>query len=131
MMENEIPKYKKKSKKRTPKKHNHAHDWQPCVYEYQERVYWAPNSGPQLREELGLYCSICGKTNFDRTRWVISTEEFNPRFGRVIRQELTMEGKTQLNRETRTYPTIHLDADNCADAIFTKYIELPKIEEEA
>ena len=55
--ENDIPKYRKKTHKKSTKKSNHKHDKIPC------RVHYNSMYGNKIMEYdlLGWYCSICGK----------------------------------------------------------------------
>lgn len=58
----DIPRYKKKTKRpRTPKS-NHKHIYQNCVFKYGDVLFW--NKHGFVNEErmsIGTYCPICGK----------------------------------------------------------------------
>lgn len=98
--------YKKKAKKNNPKKFDHKHVPEPCVIEYVsprlDRGYgFVPTPAATIRN----YCPICGKICSPKyDRWWQDLP-----YGKYIRQSKTEEHLRELNPETRTLPTFHLD----------------------
>jgi hypothetical protein len=114
----EMP-YRKKSKGKHIKKSNHKHRFEPCVFEYESKRFDRHKGYvPSTEVSLGSYCPICGKVSLSLSgepgRWVSST-----RHSAFWRNEYTEEAKRELNKETRTLPTFHLD-----DYFSQKYVEV-------
>lgn len=106
IVENEIPKYKKKARKHTPKKANHEHEYAFCVYEY-EGFALGEASGmyKTLEKSIGTYCRICGKIGDVHTRdpkWVLNSAVFNR--GVAVGYKYNDEALAQMNPDTRTLP---------------------------
>ena len=60
--ENDIPKYKKKSLKKPPKKSDHKHRYEECGLEIPK--YWYVYNHPNKTDVeclRGRYCIVCGK----------------------------------------------------------------------
>ncbi len=100
-LEEEVPRYRKKSRKGSPPKSNHKHKYERCVFVYPEPDYRAilRNGRNEEREcrTLGTYCPICGKIGNIALFWSQS--------------DLTDENARQLNPQTSTLPTFRID--NC------------------
>lgn len=63
MLEDEVPRYRKKAKSHAPTKSDHKHTYAPCVVQYPGSHYWS----------TGSYCAVCGKirvTTKDMLRWL-------------------------------------------------------------
>ena len=64
----EVPKYKKKAKKNTPKKASHKHEWEPVILGYpklklsQERGFFSDEEKVYVR---GGRCIICGRLDLN------------------------------------------------------------------
>jgi len=112
--------YKKKSKKRTPKKANHKHEFADCIFEYDGlRLDDAHGFQPQPREWFGKYCRICGKIGgLEYEKWVKQHHKLRID-GTGIARDLTDKAASELNPETRTLPTFRVD-----DIYGQKYIKL-------
>ena len=121
----EIPRHKKKSQVKPPKKAKHKHDYEPCVLEF---------NGCRISREHGItydkseaiisaYCPVCGKVGAlpDMERWYATRYISHPVFHRIIESYETDECKRELNPETRTLPTFWVE-----DRWFTKYVEVPE-----
>lgn len=56
-----IPKYKKKSTRKPPKKSKHKHIYKDCLLK--SKIAFKYNTGERIvdRLHLGNYCTICGK----------------------------------------------------------------------
>lgn len=121
----EVPKYKKKSKSKTPEKAKHKHDYQDCVYEWDNPTgKFDRDRGFVPRHEImgGTYCSICGKIGqmgTENFNWYVGVKEAHSYFGYVFSTELSERAKQEINPETRTLPTFYL-YDNWKQ----KFIEL-------
>ena len=107
-----IPRYKKKSKKKPPKKSKHKHIFEPCVLEYPRDWFKKPHEqNGEVNMAIGLYCPLCGKVG--HFNWV----EFEfIGFNDPIPEEIEME----LNPQTRTLTTFL-----CKDP-FQKFVDIEK-----
>ena len=121
----EIPRHKKKSRAKPPKKANHKHYYEPCVLEF---------DGCRISQEHGItydkpeaiisaYCPVCGKVGSlpDMERWYATRYVSNAVHLRLIEQYETDECKRELDQKTRTLPTFWVE-----DRWFTKYVEVPE-----
>jgi len=113
----EIPKYRKKSKKSPPKKAKHKHHYESCVYKYtlyREDQMLPFDNWDRWRFSIGTYCPECGKigTVIDSS-WYVSSDRY---FGRY--HEWSDRAVAEFNEETRTLPFF------CVDSIFAKYVDL-------
>lgn len=120
-MNEEVMPYRKKAKKKTPKKSDHKHWFKTCVVEY---------VGKEFKKERGFvevasaairdYCPVCGKVQYpEPERWWTDLK-----YGSLgwYREE-TKEYLKELNPETRTLPTFHIDYD-----IFDlKFVDLSEV----
>lgn len=114
----EIPKYRKKAKKNTPKKSKHKHIYEPCVFEYHVSVPWNPQA---TNKTIGSYCRICGKMGsmMDRERWI---EEVHNSYGYF--PVWTKEAEAEFDKKTRTLPYYFING------LFTqKYVEVEGVGE--
>lgn len=117
----DIPKYKKKSNKKPPKKADHKHLCEPCIIVRPEDWYKKEHerSGKMTSEFYG-YCPICGKvTAFlpDRDRWYARVKRNNGTFS-YWETVPTEEGARELDPVTRTLPTFE------ADDLFVKEVKM-------
>lgn len=105
-LENEIPKHKKKSNPKAPKKSDHKHNYCPCIFEY-NKLSNDPAHGIVKSSEkgfaIGRYCSECGKIGLIKFPFY----------------KLSDEEKLEINPETRAIPTFLLH-----DIFGQKYIDL-------
>ena len=102
----DVPKYRKKSKKSSPKKSNHEHEYEFCVFEY-EGFSLSDTLGIQnvMEHSIGTYCRICGKIGDIQTRdskWVSDSSVYNR--GVAVGYKYNDDSLVQLNPETRTLP---------------------------
>lgn len=108
----DIPKYKKKSQKKPPKKADHKHLCEPCIIIRPADWYKKEHErSGETRPEFHGYCPICGKiTAFrpDRDRWYTTVKRNNGVFS-YLETVLTEEGTRELDPATRTLPTFEAD----------------------
>ena len=103
----DIPKYRKKSQKKPPKKANHKHEWVNCVYET-DTVGYSREKGFYKTPELtiGKYCPICGKIGvISDYAWRVNTSQYSHFF----HYEWTEEAQKEFDPETRTLPFFVID----------------------
>lgn len=106
----DIPKYRKKSQARPPKKSKHKHLSEPCIIE-SPADWWKKEherSGEIKREFYG-YCPICGMIRaIDRTPWYAEKRSY---VGKHYSTEyiLTEAGQREMNPGTRTFPFFKVD----------------------
>lgn len=101
----EVVRYKKKSTKRPPKKANHKHIFEPCVFETKGIKFDIAHGivdGPS-EYRMGSYCKICGRVGPEDRKWWDMIDN------RFCRSKYTKEAELQLNPETRTLPAFRLD----------------------
>lgn len=61
---NDVPRYKKKSKKTGRKRADHRHVYENCVFGFLSLHYEAGRGityGPDIEYSVGTYCHVCGK----------------------------------------------------------------------
>lgn len=117
----EIPRHKKKSQAKPPKKAKHKHIFEPCVFEF-NNLRFSKEHGMTYDQPdacISAYCPVCGKVGPlpNRERWYATRYTSS----RSIEPYETDECKRELNPETRTHPTFWVE-----DRWFTKYVEVPK-----
>ena len=107
----DIPKYKKKSANKPPKKTKHKHTYEQCLIEYPEQYYLKEhNRNGKTQLHFASYCPICGKVNIaDIKRWYVDTKHSDG-VRSWIEVDYTDEAKQELNPETRTLPVFHGDS---------------------
>ena len=118
-------KHRKKSQKRTPKKHNHKHDFQDCIFEWDNPQGKLTEKGFILKHEMlgGTYCTICRKVGSIESEWWSTSKKMSFDWynriceGKIIRYEISERAKKEINPKTRTLPTFYL-----VDGWGTKYI---------
>jgi hypothetical protein len=117
----EIPRYKKKSTAKTPKKANHKHLVEPCLIAYPED-WWTKEHlrNRKMHISVGGYCPVCGKigTLKDKSKWYGKDTVF---FGiyQFTESVLTEGGRKEMNPSTRTLPYFEIDDP------FAKFVVLP------
>lgn len=122
IVSDEVPRYKKKSQTKPPKKSKHKHVYEPCVFEFPK--FWFMKEhvrGSDTRLEIREYCPVCGKisTNIDRDRrWRWESHNGGP----AERSVPTDEALKEYNPETRTLPIFK------SNDYFAKYVEVPEVE---
>lgn len=118
-IDEEIPKYTKKSQAKPPKKAKHKHVFEPCIIEIPED--WHKKEHEQSGKKRPIFegfCPICGKIGpIDQSRW------WEEKLGHIGMWQLyggipTEEGARELNPATRTLPTFH------GDDPFVKFVNL-------
>jgi hypothetical protein len=116
---NDIPKYKKKSQRKPPKKSKHKHIYEPCLLEIPLEWYAHPHerSGKTCMK-FGSYCPVCGKIgDMDRERWWIKVERDNGVF-KYLETVYSKEAERELNPSTRTIPCLKVEDR------FAKFVEI-------
>ena len=102
-IQNDIPKYRKKSQAKPPKKSKHKHVYEPCLLEVPLEWYAKPHerTGKTLLK-FKSYCPVCGKIgDMDRERWWTHVENHNGMFS-YLETVYTEEAERELNPITRT-----------------------------
>lgn len=101
LIEEDVPRYRKKVKPHSPAKSKHKHDYQKCLFEYNVPTYVNMNGfsvqKDMVHTAIGTYCSICGKVG--DINWM---SMLNP-------EKVPDDDKRELNPETRTVPVFWLD----------------------
>lgn len=121
-IQDDIPRYRKKSTSKPPKKSKHKHLREPCIIEYPENWHTKEHlCGDGRHTSIGTYCPICGKIG-DITDWERWYQKEPVHVGIYIlaQHAPTNEGKRELDPETRTLPTFFVDSP------FAKFVELNK-----
>ena len=117
----DIPKYRKKSQAKPPKKADHKHLRETCILEIPADWYKKPHErSGKTTPHFYAYCPICGKVlgyNPEYDRYWMYEEHHN---GATHYKERvpTEEGARELNPATRTLPTFRVDD------IFPKFVDL-------
>lgn len=114
-MMDEVPKYRKKSQKHTPKKAKHKHHYENCVLRCAK---WREDQMPGLdrwKMSIGKYCPECGKIgSICDTDWRVTLKD---RYG--YRSVWNDRAISQFNEETRTLPYFVVE-----DIFKCKYVAL-------
>lgn len=117
----DIPKYKKKSQKKPPKKADHRHLREPCIIEIPADWFNKPHErNGKTNPHFYAYCPICGKVtgyNPCKERWWTREERYNGVF-HFYETVYTEEGRREIDPATRTLPTFK------SDDIFPKFVDL-------
>lgn len=117
----DIPRHKKKSKRKPPKKANHKHEFSPCVLEFEIPRFDKQHGQVMVKDaRIDGYCPICGKIDRpqDWERWWTSEVRYSG-FSHAFLVQSSEEAKRELNPATRTLPTFWVD-----DWISPKYVSL-------
>lgn len=106
-MEQEIPKYKKKSQKKPPKKANHKHEWADCVYET-DTIGYSREKGFYKTTELniGTYCPVCGKIGSLYNQAYRENTSTVPRF---YHMKWSKKALKEFDPKTRTLPFFRIN----------------------
>lgn len=119
----DIPRYRKRSKKKISQKADHKHEYKWCVFTFYN-IHLERNRGfvsdDFLSYDIGTYCHICGKIDSHCTsdpRWVkkLSYVPSKPDW----RDKWTPAALKEFCDETRTLPIFHL-----TDRWWQKYVSL-------
>ena len=117
----DIPKYRKKSQAKPPKKTDHKHLREPCIIETPSDWHKKPHErSGEMKPHFYAYCPVCGKVtgyNPDKERWWVREERFNGAI-HYLETVPTPEGARELDPATRTLPTFRVDD------IFPKFVDL-------
>lgn len=71
-LDNDIPRYKKKSKTKSSKKSDHQHNFIPCIAEFPEEWFLKPHlRNGNCKRVPRLYCPLCGKLKCADDDWVL------------------------------------------------------------
>lgn len=110
-VDEEIPRHRKKSQAKPPKKSKHKHIYEPCIIEYPTDWYYKEHErSGERRSNFYGFCPICGKVGeTDQGRWW--TEDLGYVGHYLVHNTVpTEEGARELNPETRTLPTFFSDS---------------------
>ena len=116
---NDIPKYRKKSQAKPPKKSKHKHIYEPCLLEIPLEWYSHPHerSGKTFLR-FRSYCPTCGKIgDVDHERWWTHVEKHNGMFA-YLETVHTKEAERELNPLTRTLPVFK------TEDYFAKFVDI-------
>lgn len=115
----EVPRYRKKSQKKPPKKSDHKHVFEPCVLEYPQDWFLKEHlRNGEKKAAISSYCPMCGKIgNIDIERWWTRESIMVGNFP-CWNSIPTEEAELELNPETRTLPTF------MCDGIFQKFVNI-------
>lgn len=120
----DIPKYRKKSSVKPPKKSRHKHVYEPCLIEIPTLWYGKPHERAQSRTtylNFKAYCPICGKLESgDQDRWFRSDKKFHSDGTSYIEVSKTEEAIKEINPTTRTIPSFKVDSP------FDKFVDIVK-----
>ena len=117
----DIPRYRKKSHKKPPKKSNHKHEFVPCVFieKYHKYYYVSPSPQHEQRDvyTIGRYCHICGKVGYtgdlEEDGWTVNTAQ-RP----WICHEWSDKAKREFDPKTRTLPCFEITD------MFQKFVDM-------
>ena len=115
-LNDDVPRYRKKSCKGSPPKSKHKHEYEHCVFVYPMPDYKATVASGRNEDRevctLGTYCPICGKIGDIWFAWNKNDLWYHiVKHGWYSETELTEEAKRQLDPETSTLPRFYID--NC------------------
>ena len=103
----DIPKYRKKSQKKPPKKANHKHEWANCVYNTVTCGYSREKGFYKTTElSVGTYCPICGKIGNIADQKYRENICTIPKFYQMA---WTKEAQKEFDPATRTLPFFKID----------------------
>lgn len=109
--EDEVGRYKKRSKREHIPKSNHKHEYHDCVFEYQMQYFDVEHGfNEKLSCEIGSYCIICGKIGGRLgapSRWSYPARVHGKTYWETV---FTDEYKREMNPKTRTVPTFFLES---------------------
>ena len=107
----DVPKYRKRAKKTTVKKADHEHENSFCVFEYKNSYYTIEHGRvSKLDTSIGEYCPVCGKIRVLYTLDRKYTMKSNTFYSNcAIGLQYNQEAIKELNANTRTLPTFHVD----------------------
>lgn len=115
--EDDVAKYRKKRKKKTPKKADHKHEYAPCVFILPQKIF-------QSEKSIGMYCKICGKidklwvNSFDNTEWITDEKEA----GVWHMSQWSPRALREFDPKTRTLPCFSIED------LFQKYVRKEEFE---
>ena len=110
----DVPRYKKKSKKTGRKRADHKHVYENCVFGWPKLHYEAERGllyGPDIEYSVGTYCPVCGKIGDIRN---ISWTDVSKRDGRGFlgySREWSGAALREFDEQTRTLPYFFLSED--------------------
>jgi hypothetical protein len=116
----DVPRYRKKSTAKPPKKSKHKHLNEPCIIAYPER-WWTKEHlrNAKMHTVVGAYCPVCGKIGElkDKSPWYTKDTVFVGTY-QLTETVLTEDGKKEMNPLTRTLPYFEIDDP------FAKFVQL-------
>jgi len=122
-VDNDVPKYRKKSKKKGDPRSKHKHEYVECVYGGHPMTLDEARGfvrGEKVEYTIGTYCPACGKIGSLHAKgWTVdeSATVDNGRF-HFLKTEWSKEALRQFDPKTRTLPFFMLN-----DEFGQKYIE--------
>ena len=108
-IDEEVPKYKKRSSRKTPKKANHKHKYVNCVFGYDGLLYDKECGFKTIPvKSIGTYCEICGKVgSVGDKKWLKQTTIW---YGdKDYRSRWNDKANLEFDESTRTLPYFWLD----------------------
>jgi len=110
-MDEDVPRYKKKAKKKSPKKANHKHRFENCVLGYNTiALDKAHGVVPSPELSIGTYCPACGKIGVHTdSAWRVKKNDPNLPAKAMRQTQWSDEAKREFDPHTRTLPYFWLD----------------------
>lgn len=124
----DVPKYKKKSKKKGLSRSKHKHEYINCVFWQHERILDDVKGfifGPEIKYSIGAYCPICGKigTTYDSS-WTVNNKDYSVCFMTVFKTEWNDAAKREFDEKTRTLPCFQLNDGEFFQKFVNDFIEV-------
>lgn len=108
-IDEEVPKYKKRSSRKTPKKADHKHKYVNCVFGYNGILFDKECGMKEIPvKSIGTYCEICGKVGsvIDR-KWLKDTSQW---YGdKNYKERWNNKALVEFDESSRTLPYFWLD----------------------
>ena len=122
MYEEDIPRYKKKAKKKSAAKADHKHRFEPCVFRLDDLRFDEAHGfvrEPDAAFSIGTYCPVCGKIGTTINReWLDERQGCWPI---LFQARWSERARREFDESTRTLPCFYL-GDPFANH---KYVTLP------
>lgn len=119
LCDEEMMRYRKKSRTKPPRKATHKHLNEQCILEYPANWFMKEHEqGIKMTTSFSGYCPICGKVGeADIERWYVHRRGFGNAHS-FVWNEPTAEAERELDPDTRTLPTFRVKDP------FVKFVEV-------
>ena len=111
----DVPRYKKKSKKAGRKRADHKHVYENCVFGWLKLHYEAERGityGPDIEYSVGKYCPVCGKIGDTKDISWTDVSRRDERGFRGYSREWSDAALREFNEATRSLPYFFLSENN-------------------